>query len=327
MKKRKIGRITGYAFLALLLILLLGIGYIYFILPRIPIPDLKVEITPGRIARGNYLANHVAVCVDCHSTRDWSKFSGPLITGTEGKGGEKFGHAMGLPGDFYSTNITPYRLSDWSDGEIYRAIVNGVGKGNRLLFPIMPYLYYRHMNTEDVYSIIAYLRTLSPIAYQPPDAKADFPVNIIMHTFPGPADPVIIPPKSDTVNYGKYLVSIAACQDCHTPFVNNKPDEKKTFAGGREFKMPNGTLLSANITPDKETGIGKWTKQHFVARFKAYNLATYNPPVLDKEDMMTVKPWIMFAGMDTTDLEAIYAFLKTQVPVKNVVTLWSPSSK
>jgi hypothetical protein len=191
----------------------------------------------------------------------------------------------------------------------------------------MPYLYYRHMSTEDVYSIIAYIRTLSSISYQAPAAKADFPVNIIMHTFAVPADPVIIPPKSDTVSYGKYLVSIAACQDCHTPFVNNKPDEKKNFAGGREFKMPKGTLLSANITPDKETGIGNWTKQHFVARFKAYNLATYNPPVLDKEDMMTVKPWTMFAGMDTTDLEAIYAYLKTLTPVKNVVTFWSPSSK
>jgi hypothetical protein len=72
MKKLKIGRIAGYSFMALLLILLLCIGYIYFILPRIPIPDLKVEITPERIARGKYLANHVTVCVDCHSTRVWS---------------------------------------------------------------------------------------------------------------------------------------------------------------------------------------------------------------------------------------------------------------
>jgi hypothetical protein len=90
--------------------------------------------------------------------------------------------------------------------------------------------------------------------------------------------------------------------------------------------MPTGTLLSANITPDKETGIGAWTKQHFVTHFKAYDLATYSPPVLSKEDLMTVKPWTMFAGMDTTDLEAIYAYLKTLAPVKNLVTLWTPSS-
>ncbi len=327
MNKRKIGRITGFTCLALFMILLLGIGYIYFILPRIPIPDLKVKITPERVARGKYLANHVTVCVDCHSTRDWSKFSGPLIIGSEGKGGEKFDHTMGLPGDFYSTNITPYKLSDWSDGEIYRAITNGVGKGNRPLFPIMPYFYYRYLNTEDVYSIIAYIRTLPSITSLPPASKADFPVNIIMHTFPVTADPMAIPPKSDTVNYGKYLVSIAACKDCHTPYIDNKLVEKMAFAGGREFKMPTGTILTANITPDKETGIGTWTKQHFVARFKAYNLETYSPPVLDKEDMMTVKPWTMYAGMDITDLEAIYTYLKTQVPIKNIVTHWTPSSK
>jgi hypothetical protein len=183
------------------------------------------------------------------------------------------------------------------------------------------------MNTEDVYSIIAYIRTLSPIAFRPPSAKADFPVNIIMHTFPENSDPMVIPSKSDPVNYGKYLVTIAACKDCHTPFVNNKMDEKMAFAGGREFKMQTGTLFTPNITPDKETGIGNWTKQHFVARFKAYDLATYVPPVLDKEDMVTVKPWTMYAGMDTTDLEAIFAYLRTQVPVKNTVTRWTPSSK
>ena len=326
MKKLKIGRITGYAFLALLLILLLWIGYIYWILPRVPIPDLKVEITPERITRGKYLANHVTVCVDCHSTRDWSKFSGPLIIGTEGKGGEKFDHAMGLPGEFYSMNITPYKLSDWSDGEIYRAIINGVGKGNKPLFPIMPYIFYRHLSAEDVYSIIAYIRTLPSIASQVPDSKADFPVNIIMHTFALPADPMPSPSKSDTVNRGKYLVTVAGCKDCHTPYVKNKLDEKMAFAGGREFKLPSGTLLGANITPDMETGIGSWTEEKFVKRFKTYDLATYSPPVLDKEDLMTVMPWTMYAGMDTTDLKAIYAYLKTLAPVKNSVTWWSPSS-
>jgi hypothetical protein len=191
----------------------------------------------------------------------------------------------------------------------------------------MPYPYYRYLSTEDVYSIIAYIRTLPSITFQPPASKADFPVNIIMHTFPEPVNPMTIPPKSDTVNYGKYLVSIAACKDCHTPYVKNKLDERMVFAGGREFKMPTGILLGANITPDKETGIGTWTKLKFIARFKTYDLANYHPPVLDKEELTTVMPWTMYAGMDTTDLEAIYAYLKTQAPVKNSVTWWTPSPK
>lgn len=325
MKKLKIGRITGYAFLALLFLLFLSIAYIIFILPGIPIPDLKVQITPERVARGKYLANHVTACVDCHSTRDWSKFSGPMLSGTEGKGGEKFGHEMGLPGDFYSTNLTPYVLSGWSDGEIYRAIVNGVGKGNRPLFPVMPYQYYRNLGAEDVYSIIAYIRTFPSIASTTPLSKADFPVNIIMHTFPQPAQAVIIPRKNDTLGYGKYLVNTAACKDCHTPFVKNLLDEKMAFAGGRDFKMPNGIILSSNITPDIETGIGAWTKQRFVARFKVFDLSHYNPPNLETTDMVTVMPWTMYAGMDTTDLEAIFAYLKTLRPIRHSMTLWTPS--
>ncbi|MEI7661042.1 MAG: cytochrome C, partial [Bacteroidota bacterium] len=298
-----------------------------FFLPGVPVPDLKVDVTPARVERGKYLANHVTVCVDCHSVRDWTKFSGPLNPGTEGKGGESFGHAMGLPGDFFATNITPYTLSKWSDGEIYRAIVNGVGKGNRPLFPIMPYQYYRHLGSEDVYSIIAYLRTLPSISSDPPASKADFPVNIIMHTFAETAAPSAIPPKSDSAGYGRYLVSVAACKDCHTPFVNNQLDEKMSFAGGREFKMPSGVLYSDNITPDPETGIGRWTKMEFVKRFKSYDLATYLPAGLSQGEMMTVKPWTMFAGMDTTDLECVYTYLKTLKPLKNSHPQWIPSAK
>ena len=327
MKINRIGRITGITVLVLLLILVVSVSYIFFILPRFPVPQIKVELTPDRIARGKYLANRVSVCIDCHSTRDWSKFSGPMISGTEGKGGERFSREMGLPGEFFATNITPDKLSGWSDGEIYRAIVNGVGKGNRALFPIMPYQYYRYFSTGDVYAIIAYLRTIPSIASQPPASKADFPVNIIMHTFPQPAEPMVIPPKTDTVGYGRYLVSIAVCKDCHTPFLKNKPDEKMAFAGGREFKMPTGTILASNITPDKETGIGNWTKQRFVARFKAFELSGFTPPPVEGTDMVTVMPWTMYAGMDTSDLEAIFAYLRTQAPVKHAMTLWTPSLK
>ena len=53
-------------------------------------PKLKQITVPKKIERGRYLANHATVCVDCHSTRDWSRFSGPIVEGTEGKGGEIF---------------------------------------------------------------------------------------------------------------------------------------------------------------------------------------------------------------------------------------------
>ena len=78
-------------------------GYIKFLLPNVgSAPDLKVERTPERIARGAYLANHVTVCIDCHSKRDWSRFSGPPIAGTFGMGGDLFDQKFGFPGVYYA---------------------------------------------------------------------------------------------------------------------------------------------------------------------------------------------------------------------------------
>ncbi|MCB0771423.1 MAG: cytochrome C, partial [Flavobacteriales bacterium] len=115
------------AILILLAIVIVGaITYVTQALPDIDPPaDLKVEVTPERIERGEYLANSVCVCMDCHSTRDWNAFAAPLVEGTLGKGGEKFDRTMNFPGEFYSKNITPFALANWSDGEIYRAITSG----------------------------------------------------------------------------------------------------------------------------------------------------------------------------------------------------------
>ena len=70
------------------LAVIFALVYLRFVLPNVGrAPELKVEMTPGRIARGEYLANHVTVCIDCHSKRDWSRFSGPPTEGTQGMGG------------------------------------------------------------------------------------------------------------------------------------------------------------------------------------------------------------------------------------------------
>lgn len=324
MKKNRFLKIIGILVIALVLIIAGGIIYVVYFLPDIPVPNLKVELTPERIARGKYLAYHVTVCMDCHSTREWNKYSAPMIPGTDGKGGETFDQRFGFPGAFYSANITPYYLSGFSDGEIYRVITSGVGKGNRPLFPIMPYLHYGNLDNEDIYSVIAFIRTLQPISFKPPASKADFPMSIIMHTIPHKPSPTPIPPKTDSVNYGKYMVEATGCIDCHTQFVKGKLVMDMAFAGGREFDMPFGIIRSANITPDMETGIGKYTKDAFVSRFKAYDIATYTPAVLKDRDFNTIMPWTMFGGMDRGDLEAIYVYERTLKPIHNVVVKFTP---
>jgi len=300
-------------------------SYVKFALPDVgTAPDLHIAITPERVQHGEYLANHVSLCMDCHSTRDWSKFSGPMIKGTNGKGGEFFDEKMGFPGKFYAKNITPANIKDWTDGEIFRTITTGVDKFGNALFPVMPYHYYGKMDKEDIYDIIAYIRSLPPIENKTPDRSIDFPMNFIVNTIPVKASFVQKPPKSDTIKYGAYLVNAAACMECHTPVKKGQIIPEFAFSGGRDFEMPNGVVNSANITPDKTTGIGGWTVEQFVARFKAYTDPS-NTPKLSSKDVNTIMPWTMLAGMDTSDLRSIYAYLQTLKPIKKEVVHFVPS--
>jgi len=323
---RKILKITGI----IVVILLVGIGvlliYVKMALPNVgPAQDITLDTSAANVARGKYLAMHVTVCVDCHSTRDMTRFSGPIVPGTEGKGGEVFGHDLGFPGTFYALNITPANLGKWTNGDIYRTITTGVTKDGKAIFPVMPYQFYGSMDPRDVKSIIAYVRTLKPIENTPPARQVDFPMNFILNTVPKKATPATRPPASDTVAYGGYLVQIAGCKECHT-----KQDKGKVvgpvLAGGWDFHMPDGSIVrSANITPDEKTGIGSWSREAFIHRFRFYTDTGYIAPTVQPGMMQTPMPWTMYGGMDTADLAAIYAYLQSIKPVSNHVDHFTPA--
>lgn len=317
-----------------LLVLLIALAaggaalYVTTALPDVDAPaDLKVELTPERIERGRYLANSLCVCMDCHSTRDWDLYAGPLKPGTFGGGGEKFDRSMQFPGEFYSKNITPFALSAWTDGEIYRAITSGISKDGHPFFPVMPYGNYNMLATEDVHSIIAYLRSLDPIETKPyPASVIDFPVNLIMRTIPQPAAPMVRPAPGDPT-YGEYVVNAGACMECHTKSEKGKK-VGQPFAGGFEFNLPNGSIVrSANITPHPTDGIGAWDKATFIARFKQYADSSYAPPKVDWQagDFQTVMPWLMYATMTEEDLGAIYDYLRALPPVAGRPEKWTPA--
>ena len=197
---------------------------------------------------------------------------------------------MGFPGKFYSRNLTPANLKDWTDGEIFRAITSGVDKDGKALFPVMPYTYYSKADKQDIYDIIAYLRTLPLIENKVPLSEASFPMNFIENTIPSKPAFVQRPEKSDVIKYGGYLVKMAGCVECHTETKQGQIVPEKAFAGGRVFEMPDGVLRSANITPDQETGIGQWTEGAFINRFKAYkNISAL--PEMEKGQVNTVMPW------------------------------------
>ncbi|MEN6455585.1 MAG: cytochrome c [Prolixibacteraceae bacterium] len=319
MKKRRYLRWIFSVLVILVIAVSVLLVYVRQFLPDVSLKEVTVEVTPERVERGRYLANHVMVCMDCHSTRDWTKFAGPLVPGTEGKGGERFDQTVGMPGVFISPNITPFHLKDWSDAELYRVITSGVGKDNKPVFPVMPYQNYGKMDDEDIYSVIAYLRTLPEKESKIPEPQVDFPMNFILHLIPAEGQPAPVPPKSDVVNYGKYMVNAAACMDCHTPFEKGQLLTDQAFTGGREFVTPGGVLVSPNITPDKQSGIGNWTKDMFISRFKSFDPKVNEPHEVSEGAFNTIMPWTMYAGMDSTDLEAIYAYLVTLQPVEKQI--------
>lgn len=315
--------IGGVAVLIIVFIIYFNSSY-----PKVDPPsNEKVETTSARLERGKYLAYHVAVCMDCHSTRDWSKYAGPIMEGTLGKGGEKFDEpTAGVPGIIYAKNITPAGISNLTDGELIRTITCGVTKDGRVLFPLMPYLGYNHLTKEDLYSIVAYIRSLQPIKNEVEEGSINFPVNLIIKTVPPKSFiPSPAPDKNNPVAFGKYLTTMASCGDCHTPMEKGKPIVGKEFAGGFPFQFPGGIVRSANITPDKVSGIGSWTKEDFIDRFKSMDPEKYPPSTVSTEEFNTPMPWTQYAGMSHEDLGAIYEYLKTLKQVANVVIKFTPN--
>lgn len=85
---KKFLKIIGILFALVFIVVVSGYIYLNKEYPKIEkAPDIKIEPTAERISRGKYLFNSVFLCVDCHSQRDFSKLTGPVVLGTEGAGG------------------------------------------------------------------------------------------------------------------------------------------------------------------------------------------------------------------------------------------------
>ena len=114
---------------------------------------------------------------------------------------------------------------------------------------------------------------------------------------------------------GKYLVSIAGCNDCHTPgYFLGKPDMAR-FLGGSEvgFEIPGlGVFHGPNLTPDKETGLGNWTDEQILT-------ALQKGARPDGRMLAPIMPWHAFANLTVEDAKGIVAYLRSLPPVKNKV--------
>jgi hypothetical protein len=288
----------------------------------LPPSDIQVERTPERIARGRHLFTVLADCDGCHTPREWTKFAGPVMEAERGAGYE-FPPELGLPGRVFSANLTSdpvTGLGAWTDGEILRALREGVSRDGRALFNFMPYDHYSKLSDEDAYALVAFIRTLPAVRRAQPKPELIFPVKYLINDFPAPlTGPVPHPSKEDKVKYGEYLVNAALCRHCHTPMDKGEFIEERAFAGGQELRVDSRLVRTANITPDEETGIGRWTEERFVAKFKGFaEMNGENAPKMNQSNF-TIMPWLALSRLPEEDLRAIYAYLRTLKPIHSRV--------
>ncbi|HEX8172550.1 MAG TPA: c-type cytochrome [Thermoanaerobaculia bacterium] len=312
-------KVTGVTLLAVVALAAIGVSWLALRKPaQRPAAAETIERTPERVARGEYLVHHVTDCVGCHSEHTLA-YALPIKPGSEGARGFVWDQKFGFPGVVAAANITPdpeTGLGAWTDGEILRAIREGVDRHGKALFPIMPYTGYHQLADEDAKAIVAYLRTMKPIRYQRPPKQLDVPLNFVEKFIPKPVEaPVVAPDPNDSVAYGKYLTVIGGCYECHTPHDKKGPIESQSFSGGEEFKGPWGRNLTSNLTPHPNTFVGRATKDEWIGRFRAFANVTADNAPTPQPGRNTVMPWIAFAGMTDHDLGAIYDYLKTVKPI------------
>jgi len=175
-----------------------------------PVPDLKVAGAAEQIQRGQAIAN--SFCDACHSE------TGPLT------GGVDLGKDFPIPvGSIVSANLTPAgRLSNWSDGEIFRAIRNGVDADGRWLI-VMSYTNAGKLSDDDTQAVIAYIRSRPAAGRQtanPPDQLNLLGVimlgaGMLPEGKPVSASVIAAPPKGPSMQYGEYIMSYQDCRECH----------------------------------------------------------------------------------------------------------------
>jgi cytochrome c553 len=265
-----------------------------------PAADIHVSGTPDQIARGERLAN---LCVSCHTPDSQLPLSG-----------SNFVAKFEFPplGTLYAPNLTPSgNIKDWTDGEVIRAIREGVHKNGRSLL-VMPSATMRNMSDEDVQALVAYLRSQPAMGQPTPDARLNILGAIFMNLsdFRTAQAPVgrVTAPQTGTPAYGKYLVDILGCRDCHGDQLQGKVEN------GQPGPPPGPNLTV--IVP-------QWTEAEFMNFFNTGTLPDGGQvPILTlKSGFSSPKmPWTEFRAATTDDeLKAMYAYLHSLQTVEDPV--------
>lgn len=244
-----------------------------------PVRDVQVEATPERIARGQHIAN--TMCVGCHSLNGQLPLSG----------GKNLSDEAGIPlGDLYTINLTPAGpLANWTDGEIFRALRDGADERGRRL-PVMSAQRARNLSDEDIYSVIAFIRSQPPVNNPTPPPNPSFLAAILaganqLPLLPGMApDTIVAPPAGDNAEYGKYIVGWMGCDECHGP----------DYTGGGGGVLPVGPNLRS---------VKNWTGEQFIATIRS------GKTPFGKQLDSLMMPWNIYGRMTDMELSAVHKYL------------------
>lgn len=252
------------------------------------------------VKRGDYLVNTIMTCGNCHTPK------GPAgdIMDKAFSGGLSWDEP---PFKVTAPNITQDKatgIGSWTDAQIKTLLRTGKRPNGVQIAEVMPTAFYGIITDNDMNAIVAYLRTLKPIANTVPDPI--YKMQIPHHAYPGAEKPYTEAMLSDPVKKGFYLATIGHCMECHTPMgPRGREFADKLGTGGFEFPGPWGVSVSRNITPK---GLGAWSD----AEIKR---AVTTGVSKDGSHLKPPMGFPYYAHMTDADLNAVVAYLRT-VPAK-----------
>ncbi|GFE93397.1 cytochrome c [Acetobacter persici] len=209
-----------------------------------------------QVRRGAYLFR-AADCAACHTAPD-----GAGLTG---------GRPFTLPfGTVFAVNITPDKqtgIGNYTDTEWLRMLQDGVGRGGKHLYPVMPYTAYTLLSDADALAIRAYLFSLKPQQAPARQNQLSFPFNqrwgLIFWNWLNNPDKRFQPDpaRSGAWNRGAYLTeALGHCSQCHTPRTLTYGLSRKAYAGALQMGW-----RAYNLTSDRQHGLGNWSEDQLAS--------------------------------------------------------------
>jgi mono/diheme cytochrome c family protein len=251
-------------------------------------------------------------CVQCHADPSTGLLSGRRL-------GEI---PAALSPAAYAANITRHPekgIGAWSDGQLVYFLRTGIDRQGRLAPPWMPRL--PRLADEEILDLVAYLRSDDPAvaatALSPGRGSLSVLGKILMRyawrPLTYPPRPIAAPDLADRVAYGRYVVLAKGnCFGCHSASFRTlnetNPERSRGYLGGGNTLHDAGgeVVVSSNLTPDRETGIGRWSEADFIRAVRE-GIRPDGTPMRG--------PMQLYKELTEAEVGAVYAYLQAVPPL------------